>query len=219
MAAGGNSVGVPLFHFRNGSTFIIGKAFAIRWFGNKNILLCPLHLLGPASGYPSYVDPRSVPDIVESVDVMDLQQRDVLTTATRGLLRRGSPVEHRSGNLCDDLMAFELPSNTGSLTVLGLAAQLAAVGTKVQVLTKSNNSSSTEADSYSGTVQRASPTGITVKLDAPLDAQSSSGSPVVNEKNELIGMMVGTGDDARTIINLAPSTGIYQRLCTEVGTK
>jgi hypothetical protein len=217
-AYGGTCVGVPLFHFRDGSTFIVGKAFAVRWFGNRNILICPLHLLGPAGGYPTYVDPHSVPDLIESVDVMDLQKREVLTTAHRGLLRTGSPVEHRSGNLSDDMMAFELPANT-ALTVLGLAPQLAPVGTKVRVLTKANNSTSSEADSYAGTVQHSSPNGITVRLDQSLDAFSSSGSPVVNEKNELVGMLVGTGDDARTIINLAPSTGIYQRLYAEMGAK
>jgi hypothetical protein len=68
-------------------------------------------------------------------------------------------------------------------------------------------------------VQHSSPNGITVRLDQSLDAFSSSGSPVVNEKNELVGMLVGTGDDARTIINLAPSTGIYQRLYAEMGAK
>jgi hypothetical protein len=126
-------VGVPLFHFRDGTTHSIGKAFAVKWFNNRNLLICPLHLLGPAGGYATYVDPRFVPDVIESVEIMDLQKRDVLASAKRGLLRKGSPVEKGSGDLCDDLMAFDLP-NAGSLTLFGLSAQLPAVGTKVRTI-------------------------------------------------------------------------------------
>jgi hypothetical protein len=210
-----DAVGVPLFHFRDGTTHCAGKAFAVKWFNNKNILICPLHLLGPAGGYPTYVDARSVSDVIDSVDVLDLQKGQVLATAKRGLLRKGSPVEKASGNLCDDLIAFDL-ANAGSLTLFGLSAQLPAVGTKVWVLTKSANSRDTQADRYSGSVSGAAINGINVKLDEPLDAPASSGSPVVDAKSELVGMLVGTGDEARTIINAAPAAGIYRRLYTEI---
>jgi hypothetical protein len=211
-----DSVGVPLFHFRDGTTHTAGKAFAVKWFNNKNVLICPLHLLGPAGGYDKYVDPRFVPDVIESVEVMDLQKRDVLATAKRGLLRKGSPVEKASGDLCDDLMAFDLP-NAGSLTLFGLSAQLPAVGTRVWVLSKTANSRSSEADRYAGTVIESSLKGIDVKLDEPLDAPASSGSPVVDANSDLVGMLVGTGNDARTIIDAAPAAGIYRRLYTEIG--
>jgi len=162
------------------------------------------------------VDPRFVPDVIDSVDVMDLQRRDVLATAKRGLLRKGSPVEKASGNLCDDLMAFDLPA-PNSLTVFGLTPALPAVGTRVWVLSKCDDSRDTQADRYPGTISRVVPEGITIKLAETLDARSSSGSPVVDANNELIGMMVGTGDDARTIVDAAPAAGIYRRLYAEVG--
>jgi hypothetical protein len=113
-------------------------------------------------------------------------------------------------------MAFDLP-NAGSLALFGLSTQLPAVGTKVWVLSKSANSRDTEADRYAGTVTQSSLKGIDVSLDESLDAPSSSGSPLVDARNDLVGMLIGTGNDARTIINASPAACIYRRLYTEIG--
>jgi hypothetical protein len=114
------------------------------------------------------------------------------------------------------MMAFELPSHT-QLPVLGLAPNLAPVGTRVWVLSKAENSQSTEVDQYPGTVTFSFEVGLTVKLDRPLDAPGSSGAPILDAKNQLVGMMVGTQDNKRINIAAIPSTTIYKRLFTEVG--
>src|SRR5271170_4137496 len=97
MVRGQNStespVGVPVFIFHDGSDHYSGKAFIINWYKGKKLLLCPLHLLGPAGGYSHYVAPESVATVVAQVDVLDLQRQEIVATAVHGLLRKGKPVE------------------------------------------------------------------------------------------------------------------------------
>jgi hypothetical protein len=209
-------VGIPFFHLADGNTHSAGKAFGIQWFHNRKLLLMPLHLLGPTGGYPTYILPQNIPEAVTAVDVMSLSEDRVIDTAKPGLLRRGSPVEKNSGNLTDDLMAFELPYNC-SLTLLPLCPTLVPVGTKVWVLSKVKPASDNAPDRFSGKVIDASPTGVNVALDSPLTALASSGAPIVNAQNQLVAMLVGTDGGDRKFISGAPSTSIYIRLCREIG--
>jgi hypothetical protein len=209
-------VGIPFFHMADGSTNIAGKAFGIQWFHNRKLLLMPLHLLGPSGGYPTYVLPQNVPEAVSSVDVMSLSEDRIIDTAKPGLLRKGSPVEKNSGNLTDDLMAFELPYNC-SLPLLPLCPTLVPVGTKVWVLSKVKPASDNSPDKFSGKVVSASPSGIRVALDSPLTALASSGSPIVDAQNQVVAMLVGTNGGNRTSVSGAPSISIYKRLLRELG--
>lgn len=214
-AADSAPFGWPLFHFKDGTTHCAGKAFAIAWFQNRKILLMPLHLLGPGGSYPVYVDPKDVPDVVQSVDVLGLGTGRVLETAKPGLIRTGVPTEKARGNLSEDLTAFELPSNC-RLHLYPLAPNMVAPGTKVCILTKTHHDGNDTPDRFTGTVIRAVPTGLTIKMDSPLVAPSSSGSPVVNAQNVLVGMMVGKQDAQRTLITAIPSNMIYAKLYREL---
>ncbi|HEY9760701.1 MAG TPA: hypothetical protein V6C97_36430 [Oculatellaceae cyanobacterium] len=207
--------GCPLFHFKDGTTHCCGKAFAIAWFQNRKILVMPLHLLGPGGGYPTYISPQDVPDVVQSVDVLGLGTQRILETAKTGLLRTGVPTEKSRGNLSEDLMAFELPSNC-RLHLYPLVPNMVAVGSKVWILTKIERGNSDTPDRFSGTVIRAVSTGLTIKMDSPLVALSSSGSPVVNGQNQLVGMMVGKQDVQRTLITAIPSPMLYAKLYREL---
>jgi len=207
--------GMPLFHIKGGGTHYAGKAFAIPWSHNRKILLMPLHLLGPAAGYPTYIEPQNVPDVVESVDVLDLKGDQVIATAKPGLLRTGTPVEKAHGDLGEDLMAFELPSSC-RLTLFPLSRTLVPVGTKVWILSKNSPATTSEPDRFEGTVVRSFPSGVTVQLARPLTAVSSSGAPIVNAKNELVAMMVGKQDLRRTIIMGIASTRLYAKLDREL---
>jgi hypothetical protein len=212
---GGNisPVGVPLFHFKDGTSHWSGKAFAIQWFRQRKLLLCPFHCL---TYHQKDLDPKTVPDIVSSVDVLDLQGQEVLTTASHALLRTGVSVAQRTGSLTGDMMAFELPANT-KMPAFTLSGQLPPVGTRVWVLTKTEDSTSLEPDRYPGTVTFSFNVGLDVTLDRPLDAPGSSGAPVIDAKNQLIGMVVGTNGEKRSIAKVIPSTMLYRRLYLEVG--
>jgi hypothetical protein len=208
-------VGLPVFHFTDGGTHCAGKAFAIQWFRNRKLLLMPLHLLGPGGGYPTYILPQNVPEAVKSVDVMSLSGDRLIVTAKPGLLRTGTPCEKASGNLSEDLMAFELPSSC-QLPLLPLSRALVPVGTRVWVLSKVTPAKDNSPDRYPGKVVSAFPTGVTIVMDSPLTALASSGAPIVNSQNELVAMMVGKSGDRRIVIMGAPSTSLYQKLYREL---
>ncbi len=211
-----NEVGWPRFNMANGETHCAGKAFAVRWYRNRTLLLLPLHILSPEGGYTHYVEPQDVAREVSSLDVLDLQQRAVLATSKQPLLKTGSTVGQNTGNLSDDLMAFEL-TNASRLKPFQFFNGLAPKGTRVVILSKYSESTSLEPERYKGTVVSAAPSGMVINMDSPMRALSSSGAPVVNAKNELVGMMVGTGDDARMVISAIPSSSLISRIFNEIG--
>jgi hypothetical protein len=208
-------VGWPRLHFRNGDTHMAGKVFAIQWFHNKTLLICPLHLASPEAEYSHYVDAKDIPEELTSIDVFDLTEKNIVATTGPGLLRSGWTVGRARGDISGDMMAFEIKPGS-KMPLLALCPTLVPVGTKVWVLSKNQPPTSNEPDRFSGTVSRSLPTGTTVNLNGPLTAQSSSGSAVVNAKGELVCMMVGKQDATRMVIMGIPSTAIYARLMHEL---
>ncbi len=208
--------GWPRFNLSDGQEHCAGKAFAVRWYRNRTLLLMPLHVLSPEAGYSHYVAPEDVSKAVRSLDVLDLKGQSVLASSSKSLLKTGCTVGRGTGDLSGDLMAFEL-SSSSRLTPFNMLGTLAPVGTKVWVLSKEKESSSFSPDRYSGTISRSSPTGLVLQMDAPVKALSSSGAPVVNAKNELVGMMVGKQDDERMVIMAIPSSSLIRRIYNEIG--
>lgn len=176
----------------------------------------PLHLLGPATSYPVYIEPQDVSAKVKAVDVLNLKGTAVIAKAAHALLRQGVPVEKSNGDLGGDLMAFEL-SSSDRLPALVLSPSLVATGSKVWMLSKNAPATTINVDRLAGRVERSDYKCLTVKLDKPLTAPSSSGAPIVNEKNELVGMMLGKQDDRPVVIMAIPSATIYKRLHAEIG--
>lgn len=208
--------GWPRFNLNDGQEHCVGKAFAVRWYRNRTLLLLPLHILSPEAEYSHYVAPQDVSKEVRSIDLLDLQRQSVLASSSKSLLKTGWTVGRGTGDLSGDLMAFEL-SSSSRLTPFNMLGTLAPVGTKVWVWSKDTESRSLSPDRYSGTISVSSPTGLVVQMDAPVKAFSSSGAPVVNAKNELVGMMVGTQDDRRMVIMAIPSSSLIRRVYNEIG--
>lgn len=215
-ARASDQLGWPSLNLTSGEKHCAGKAFAVRWYKNRTLLLLPLHILSPEAGYSHYVDPKDVSKEVRSIDVLDLQRQSVLASSSKSLLKTGCTAGQSRGDLSGDVMAFEL-SYGSRLTPFNMLGTQAPVGTKVWVLSKDWNSTSLTPDRYAGTVAASNPTGLVVQMDAPVKALSSSGSPVVNDKNELVGMMVGKQDDSRMVIMAIPSSSLIRRIYSEIG--
>ena len=214
------SVGWPVFKLRSGETHCAGKAFAIKWYRGRTLLLMPLHLLSPEAGFSHYVNARDVAGVVSEVEIQDLAQQSVLATVSSAdcLLKTGTTVGMGKGDLNTDLMAFELRGSS-KLDPLQISGTLPKVGSEVYVLTKDMHATSSQPDRFAGKVARADVTGLTIRMDSPLTALSSSGAPVVNEKNELVGMMLGKQDESRMVIMAAPAATMFRRLYAEVGNR
>lgn len=211
-----DEVGWPRFTMSNGEQQTAGKAFAINWYRNRKLIITPLHILSPEAGYSHYVRPADVAREVSTLDVMDLLNQAVLASSRQPLLKTGWTVGQGTGDLSGDIMAFEL-SSSSRLKPFQLCATLPPKGTRVWVLSKEMNTSGYEPDRFAGTVSSGNASGLVVDMDSPLTALSSSGSPVINAKNELVGMMVGKADDTRQVIMAIPSTSILRRLYGEIG--
>lgn len=189
--ASGNSIGTG------------GKAFAARAAG-RTVLITTAHGLTELTGSS---DARSLfQGRAASVDLLD--------TAGRHLAKAGNCVlqNPRGGFYTSDLFVFELPTS-GGIDTYTLSPSLPPVGSKVWVISKegSNFGGTSGGDKYSGKVTSSSLEGIMVRMDAPLTAMHSSGSPVVDDRGNVIGMLVGTSDGRRTI-GLNPSASILNRL-------
>jgi hypothetical protein len=210
-----DQVGLPEFQMASGEKLCSGKAFAVRWYRGRNLLLMPLHLLSPEAGYSKYLGPGDLGREVSQLQVFDLSKRSILTVAGKPLLKSGASTAQATGSMSGDLMVFDLYSSS-RLTPFDLFFGLAPAGTKVTILSKADESSSS-LTSYRGTITGASRTGLIIKLNYPLTALSSSGAPVVDAQNKVVGMVVGVEDDARTTIVAIPSSTMISRIYADIG--
>ena len=180
-----------------------GKAFAAR-VGGRTVLITTAHGLTELMGNS---DARTLfRGRAQSIDLQDTAGRE-LANAGRCILQ-----DVPGGYYTSDLLVFELPSG-GGLDTYTMASTLPAPGSKVWVISKEghNFGSSSGGDKFAGTVTSASPEGIMVRMDAPLTAYHSSGSPVVDDRGNVVGMLVGTANGRQTV-GLNPSASILQRL-------
>lgn len=210
-----DQVGLPEFQMSNGEKLCPGKAFAVRWYRGRTLLLMPLHLLAPESGLSHYVKPADIASEVSKLQVYDFQMRSVLAVAGQPVLKSGASTAVATGSMGDDLMAFELPSSS-RLTPFDLFFGLAPRGTRVTILSKAGDSS-VQPTGYSGTVTMSSRSGLIIKLNYPLTALASSGAPVVDAQNKVVGMVVGMGDDERKTVVAIPSSTMISRIYADTG--
>ncbi len=180
-----------------------GKGFALR-IGSNDILITTAHgiceLCGPTT------DPQTALSKIGSVVLLNFAEKEIAKAGK--CLVVGSP----DGGYNSDLLAFELPPGT-QIQSMYLAPGLPPVGSKVWVLSKEGHNFSTDpaVDKYPGTVESATISEIAVRMDKPLSAYHASGSPVINSKNQVVGMLCATGD-GRKSIGCNPGLAIWQRL-------
>ena len=205
-------VGVPRFLLRDGTNIEAGKAFGISWLNRRKLLLCPIHLLGPCGGYDVQIQGREVPDKIASVEVLDPQSENVIAKASRGVLRTG---DTETNNAADDLTAFELESNN-RMPLLSLCLSVEPVGARVWVFSKDSGGNNLQADRFPGKIRELANGKIVVDMDRKLTATGSSDAPILNAKNEVVGMMTHTVGDNRMAFSGVSSAGIYARLYREL---
>lgn len=201
---GGGSAPVCVVELRDKSGQPIahaGKGFAIKISG-RDYFVTTAH--GMCEGLGG--TPKSVLESIGSLAMRNFTQQE-LGTAGRCLFTGAN-----NGRLDADVMVFEMSYGT-RLQPLSIAPTLPAVGTRVWVLSKDgeNFSNNGSVDKFAGTVSTSSMSGIFVKLDGALTALHSSGSPVVDAKNQVVGMVCGTGAQRKSV-GCNPALAIYQRL-------
>jgi hypothetical protein len=203
---GGNATTVCVVEARDKSGQPMGtggKGFALR-IGGRDFFVTTAHgmceILGPSA------QPSTMFDTIGSVVLRNLANEEI-GTAGRCLVTGSLDARYNT-----DILAFDLPYGV-RLQSMYLAPTLAAPGTRVWVLSKDghNFSNNAEIDKYPGTVVSSTLSALSVRMDAPLTALHSSGSPVVDAKNQVVGMLCGVGAERKTI-GCNPGLAIYQRL-------
>ena len=214
-AGGAPKLGQPVIHLFDGTECQAGKAFAVAWFAGRKLLVSPLHLLGPAGGLSAYIEPAEIPTKLRELEVLDPSSGRKLLSVSKSLLKTGIPVEKGRGDVSEDLMAFEIEGNC-PLHVFALSNKLPSVGLHVKVISRERESNSGVRE-FRGVVSQSSNTGLVVRMDDFFETGASSGAPVVDDRDNLVGMMVGHQSDE--LIVAIPVNRIYGRIFKEIGAK
>ncbi|HEY9791754.1 MAG TPA: hypothetical protein V6D22_15225 [Candidatus Obscuribacterales bacterium] len=174
-----------------------GKGFAAN-VGGRNVLVTTAHGLSQLVGSE---------DI--ETNLANMGSLTMMNFAGQEIGTAGQCVLHRSGGL--DLLMFELP--TGVMQPFSLSQDLPAPGAHVFVLSKNgeNFSSTAAVDKFAGTVAQSSSNTFNVRMDGRLSALHSSGSAVIDERGNVVGMLIGVSAN-RDYIECIPATAIQQSL-------
>lgn len=174
-----------------------GKAFAVR-VGNRDVLVTTAHGLGEITG--TSITAENLSQTFGSIALKSFTNEELGVA--------GRCINSASATSQIDLLAFEMPAGV-KLQSMYLAPSLPPVGTKVWVLSKDGHNFSTSAsvNKYPGVISYTSDMEVQVRMSAPLTAYHSSGSPIVDAKHHVIGMLCGTAND-RKIVSGATCTAI-----------
>lgn len=180
----------PAILLRDGEQLEAGTAFEVNKPGGGVVVLTALHLFGPEGGLRSDLPPGQLPDLVEEFDLYSMDYGHRLGRTGKGLSRSGYPFPSRGADCRGDLAVFSAPEETG-LAPLSLAKADSPVGSHVWLVGKAYGDAGAAPVLYFATVTEERPDATVILLNEPLDTRGMSGSPVVDNRGELIGMDLG----------------------------
>jgi hypothetical protein len=174
-----------------------GKGFAANVAG-RNVLVTTAHGLSQLMGSED-----------TEANLANLGTLTMMNLAGQEIGNAGECVLHGSQGL--DLLMFDLPA--GGMQSFSMAPESPAIGTHIWVLSKNgqNFSGTNGVDRFAGTVVQSLPGSFGARMETPLTAMHSSGSPVVDEHNNVVGMLTGVSSN-RGLIEGIPATAITQSL-------
>lgn len=213
----GLEVAVPAFYYKNGMLFFGAKCCVVRW-GGRAVLLAPLHTfcqVDTSGRIISCAKQSEINDRIDHAELVDFSYRQKVDDLGKSLLKQDIPYGSRSASMPGDMVAFDISANS-HMRMFNLSATIAPVGTPVWVLSHDLRSAATGIDRYAGVVSQSSPISLAVKLtqDAP---EGSSGSPIIDSRNELVGMLVEVAVGNRKLVFAIPCTAMTSRLSQEIG--
>jgi hypothetical protein len=168
-----------------------GKCFGIQWFRGRKLLLAPYHCTVSSTPGNNGRENQSNGAKITGVEVFDLREQEVVAEAGPPIYCGGKDVEHCGDDWTEDLMVYELKSNR-HLPLLPLVTTPTPIGTKVWVLSKDLPATDRQPERFPGLITSSEPTNMSIAMERKLTATGSSGAPIVNAKNELVGMLVGS---------------------------
>lgn len=207
-------VGTAEFHLKNQKPVTAGKAFVVKLNSGQSVLITPLHLIGPSGGFPRQLNAAQCQAQFDKVYVYNLYSGEIIAEANQQLLSNGDISQAQNADLRGDLLAFKLKRNA-KLQPLTLSRNLPREGSDAYLLGEDTGRSTRKIQYHEGSVIESKPGYVAVKLKRALRLSALSGSPVVDSKGEVIGMLYGSAADKQTFY-LNPGASISQRLNREL---
>jgi hypothetical protein len=215
-------VGRPQFRLKSRGFHRAGTAFLAKnpYSGSKLIMFTALHLFGPAGGIPQQIQGPNLVDEVQEASLFDIGGKKLLVEAKSILMGDFLPLceDIESDDPTGDLMGYGVEDETGELIEksISLASEDPKEGSVVFLLGSPMYSKSLK--SYRGIVREIQKEPfhvIYVDLEKIVNLWCFSGSPIVSEKGELVGILSG-GDNIRGKITLdvLPTSSFHEWLKT-----
>lgn len=205
----------PTFQLKDGRTVEAGTAFGATMDGGEPVLLSALHLLGEAGGLDKQIPAEQVPDVVTAVTLFNMDRSQQIGVAGKGLLREGFPVGAgpTESDCRGDIIAFQLPQQSG-VGVAPLAKENPSFLARVWIVGKEFSKTGASADLFPGVVWMPTHKNIVVMMLSSFDLSGFSGAPAVNEKGEIVGIVIGggSGQEGKPVALLNPVNNVRKKL-------
>lgn len=202
---------IPTINLNDGRSIVGGKAWCAKLPSGQTALVTALHLLGPAGGLDVQIQPDRVAAAVNSVDVVSIDG-NVSGRTTTTLTKSGKMKE--DNDCSGDVVFFLAPSSLAASKAFSLSRAPAAIGQRCWFFTCLSGDH--VARPLSGTVTVSSATRLQVRLDNRVVTQATSGSPIIDQSGNVIGMLSGHYESNGELI-CVPGCAIAARSYSDIG--
>lgn len=202
---------IPTINLNDGRSIVAGKAWCAKLPSGQTALVTALHLLGPAGGLDVQIPPDRVAAAVNSVDLVSIDG-NVSARTTTTLTKSGKIRE--DDDCSGDVVFFLAPSSLAASKAFSISRTPAAIGQRCWFFTCLSGDH--VARPLSGTVTVSSATRLQVRLDNRVVTQATSGSPIIDQSGNVIGMLSGHYESNGELI-CVPGCAIAARSSSDIG--
>jgi hypothetical protein len=199
----------PTFLVRGGQPYGAGTAVAVRVQPKSApILLTAQHLFGPAGGMEPPIPPGDLNKKIKGVLLTPMAGGKPVAMAQGSLRKSGTFPDDGGDDVSGDVAAFKL-SPKSRVNALDLAPANPAMGEWVWLVGDVFDHEPQTQRLFPGKVMIVSDKKTLIKFDDSFELRAFSGAPLINEKKQVVGLLIA-GASGLGIIN--PVGSIRQRL-------
>ena len=207
----------PTFQMADGKTYSAGTAFAARMSpGSTPLLLTALHLLGTSGGLDRELAPAELDRQVRIIYLLPMGGRQPVGAARGALRKTGPTLPQDDLDIENDLAAFKLHPRS-RVNALPLALRNPRLGEWVWVVGDRYDSQPPAQRLFPARVMSPAPNQMLVRFRDDFEVRGFSGAPLINQRGEVVGVLIGSGAGVR--IGLANPVSNIRRLLSAEGVR
>lgn len=171
-------------------TFSAGTAFILALKNDKDFyVLTALHIFGPKGGLNKQIESKDLNGFIHNIAYNDAFNNEKINITTKPITIPGAKVDGIHANT--DLAVFKLLSKKGT-PFFRLNTDLLKIGQHVWLATSLIDAKSKKQTLYEAVVTKSDNTDLRFKYFNPkILLTSTSGSPILNAKGEVVGLNLG----------------------------